>query len=343
MRAAKRAFLNLLLVPGFPASLKYVQQSCATVFMLHRFRDSEHGIEGCDVPHLRNTLAYLVKNGYEFISIPSLFDRLAGNGPPLRGAVAFTMDDGYVDQATVAAPVFADFECPVTTFVSTGFLDGQLWFWWDQISYIFQRSARNPVQVLVGAAELNYRWNSEAERDGAQEDFTARCKLVTDTEKLAAVARLAEAAEVELPTRAPPHCAPMSWEQLRDCEKLGMTFGPHTVTHPILSRTTPEAAEYEISESWARLRTEARNPVSIFCYPNGGWEDFGEREVSVLRRLGLVGAVVGEPGYADAVAFRRSGADPFKVKRFAFPDDLPHVVQYVSGLERFKQLLRRST
>ncbi len=28
----------------------------------------------------------------------------------------------------------------------------------------------------------------------------------------------------------------MSWDQARLCEERGMTFGPHTVTHPILSR-----------------------------------------------------------------------------------------------------------
>jgi peptidoglycan/xylan/chitin deacetylase (PgdA/CDA1 family) len=163
---------------------------------------------------------------------------------------------------------------------------------------------------------------------------------VPDGEKLAAVTRLAQAAEVVIPADPPPHCAPMSWEQLRACEEMGMTFGPHTVTHPVLSRTMPEAADYEISESWRRLRAEARNPLPIFCYPNGGWEDFGEREIAVLRRLGFAGAVVGEPGYADRLAFQRSPDDRFRVQRFAFPDDLPHMVQYVSGVERFKQMLR---
>jgi peptidoglycan/xylan/chitin deacetylase (PgdA/CDA1 family) len=123
---------------------------------------------------------------------------------------------------------------------------------------------------------------------------------------------------------------------------MGMTFGAHTVTHPVLSRTTPEAAEYEITESWTRLRAELRKPVPIFCYPNGGWEDFGNREIAVLRRLGFVGAVVGEPGYASALTFQRDEDNCFKVQRFGLPDELPHMIQYVSGVERFKQLLRGS-
>ncbi len=342
MGAVKQLLLNLLLLPGFPASLKYVQRNCATVFMLHRFRDTERGIVGCDVSHLRRALAYLVKNNYEFVTLIDLFDRLAGKGPQPRGAVAFTIDDGYIDQATIAAPVFAEFGCPVTTFVSTGFLDGKLWFWWDQIEHVFEHAACRSVRVRAGDTVLEYRWENESQRIRAQAELTAKCKHVSDAEKLAAIARLAQEAGVEIPESPPPRCAPMSWEQLRKCEEMGMTFGPHTVTHPVLSRTTRDATDYEITESWARLRAEARSPVPIFCYPNGGWEDFGGREIAVLRRLGFVGAVVGEPGYADAMAFRHGQDDRFKVQRFSFPDELPHMIQYVSGVERFKQMLRRS-
>jgi peptidoglycan/xylan/chitin deacetylase (PgdA/CDA1 family) len=122
-----------------------------------------------------------------------------------------------------------------------------------------------------------------------------------------------------------------------------MTFGPHTVTHPVLSRSTANVAVDEITESWARLRAEVRAPVPVFCYPYGWWADFGEREVAVLRRLGFLGALAAEPGYANALSFRSNEDDRFKVRRFGFPDELPHIIQYVSGVERLKQLLRRST
>ena len=75
---------------------------------------------------------------------------LSGDGPPLNRAVAFTIDDGYVEQATVAAPVFAEFDCPVTTFVTSGFLDRALWFWWDQIEYVF--APDNPLYAKLVAA-----------------------------------------------------------------------------------------------------------------------------------------------------------------------------------------------
>lgn len=342
MTSVKQLLLKPLLVPGFPALLKYVQRDCATVFMLHRFRDPERGIAGCDVSHLRRALAYLTRNGYELVTLVELFERLGGKGPQARGAVAFTIDDGYVEQATVAAPIFSEFGCPVTTFVTTGFLDGKLWFWWDQIEYIFQHAARRSAQVPLGDKVLDYRWENEEERSRAQADFTARCKLIPQAEKPAAIAQLAHATDVDVPAVPPAPYAPMSWNQVRECEEMGMTFGPHTVTHPVLSRSTIDVAAREITESWARLRTEVRTPVPVFCYPYGWWEDFGDREVAVLRRLGFLGALAAEPGYANALSFRSNEDDRFKVRRFGFPDELPHMIQYVSGVERFKQLLWRT-
>ena len=342
MGSVKQVLLKSLLLPGFPAFLRYVQRDCATIFMLHRFRDVERGIAGCDVAHLRRALAYLIRNNYELVSLAELFERLGGNGPKARGAVAFTIDDGYIEQATIAAPVFSEFGCPVTVFVSTGFLDGKLWFWWDQIEYVFRHSTCGSLHVPVGDRVFDQRWENEEQRARVQAEFTARCKRVSEAEKSAAITRLAQFSGVEIPRIPPPQCAPMSWEQVRECEGMGVTFGPHTVAHPVLSCTTHDTASYEITESWTRLRAEARRPVPIFCYPNGGWDDFGDREITILRNLGFLGAVAGEPGYANGVTFQNGTENRFRVQRFGFPDELPNLIQYVSGVERLKQLFRRS-
>ena len=153
----------------------------------------------------------------------------------------------------------------------------------------------------------------------------------------------AEAAGVQLPETPPQRCAPMSWDQARLCEERGMTFGPHTVTHPILSRAAPHRSKPETEESWVGLSKEVRHPVAIFCYPNGQWEDFSQREIESVAEVGGYKAQLsGSPDVPIPLSFANDPVGRFKVMRFGFPDTLPRLVQYVSGIERCKMMVRGS-
>jgi hypothetical protein len=48
--------LKSLLQPGFPALLRQGQRGYATIFVLHPFRDPEHGNPGNDTAHQRSAL-----------------------------------------------------------------------------------------------------------------------------------------------------------------------------------------------------------------------------------------------------------------------------------------------
>jgi peptidoglycan/xylan/chitin deacetylase (PgdA/CDA1 family) len=335
----KSSLLKLLFLPGATLPFSPLVKERAVVFMLHRFQDPETGVEGHDPQVLRQGLAYLRKQRYKLLFLEELLVMLL-DGRPLTRAVVFTIDDGYLEHATVAAPLFAEFDCPVTTFVTTGFLDGRLWFWWDQIEYIFDHSKRCQIQVSFDDIEFRYQWDVST-KSRAKASLTAACKELPDPKKIALIRRVATAAEVEVP-QAPPRCySAMSWDQARACEKGGMTFGPHTVTHPILSRASDAQSQMEISSSWERLSSQVGRPVPVFCYPNGRPQDFAEREIATLKSLKFLGAVAGTPGYVRPARKGNSPHDLFRISRFGYPDDLLHVVQYVSGFERFKQVLRR--
>lgn len=312
----------------------------ACIFMLHRFNHPERGIRGHDPQVLRETLGWLRRERFELLSLVEVFNRLQQPAPGLRRAVAFTIDDGYADHFEVAVPAFAEFDCPVTTFVVSGFLDQALWMWWDRIVYAFAQSPRSSVEVMVGDTPARHTWDGPATRRAAALDFTQRCKGVREGEKLAAVERLAKALEVELPVTPPPQFAPMTWNDLRAAERSVMRFGPHTVTHPILERADDVQAQFEVAESWRRLRQEASAPVPIFCYPNGEWADFGEREINNLRALDLKGAVTGVHGYASAAEIRHDAGGSYRVRRFPFPDELPTAAQYAGGFEQLKSVIR---
>lgn len=308
--------------------------------MLHRFTSPEMGIKGHDPRVLRHVLGKLRHERYQLQPLDTVIEDLAEGRTHARPSVAFTIDDGYLDQATVAAPIFAEFDCPVTTFVTTGFLDGKVWFWWDRIEYVFQHATRQSIAVPIDGSIVHYDLRTDIERDAAYRDFTAHCKEVADAAKCEAITLLAKSAEVDVPEVPPPRYAPMSWDDLRRCETMTMRFGPHSVTHPILSRMSDDASRHEVTESWNRLKAEAKNPLPIFCYPNGRPGDFTEREMCVLAELGALGAVTVAIGYACAAQMRGDDLERFRIRRFAYPDSVDDFMMLVSGAERLKQILR---
>src|SRR4051812_41525240 len=114
-RSMKQSVLKVLAVPGVSNALSYLTSTQASIFMLHRFAVPDLGLPGHDPEALRRNLAYLRKARYNLISLEEMFRRLH-LGEPVKRAVAFTIDDGYFDHAEIAAPIFAEFDCPVTFF-----------------------------------------------------------------------------------------------------------------------------------------------------------------------------------------------------------------------------------
>jgi len=304
----------------------------AAIFMFHRFRDEEGGSAGHAPDLVRSFLAEVRRRRYPVISLRDLVARAEQGAVPLGGSLVFTIDDGYVDAARVAAPLFAEFDIPVTTFAVTGFLDDEVWMWWDQVEYLLARAGGSALELEIGGDRWTFPGADGGDRASAGSALIHRLKKLSDPELRAGIRALASAVGVALPPAAPPGYRPMSWDDLRRVEQSGMEFGPHTSTHPILANS-PDA-EAEISGSWARLGQESAAPVPVFCYPNGLADDFGEREVRAVAGAGMNGAVVATAGY---MAGSDAGGDPFRIPRFAFPDSLPQALpqalQVATGLE----------
>jgi peptidoglycan/xylan/chitin deacetylase (PgdA/CDA1 family) len=336
--SVRSQLLGALALPGVARALTTLLRGRATVFMQHRLSDPDRGIHGNQPQAVRAALAFLRRERFEIVTLEEIVRRSLDGQPPMRGAVAFTLDDGYADQGLPTASLFAEFDCPATVFVTTGFLDGDLWMWWDQIEYVLRHTGMRQVAVDLGGQEVTLSWEDEASRVREQRRFTQSCKTVSDPELRRSITQLAQSAGVTLPEKPPPEYEPMAWSELRASERKGMQFAPHTVSHPVLSRTTDEQSRRELTVSRNRLREETDAFVPIFCYPNGQIGDYSDREFATLEELGFSAAVIGAPGYVERCA--STGFERFQLRRFALADQLTTVIQHASGFERVKQTIR---
>jgi peptidoglycan/xylan/chitin deacetylase (PgdA/CDA1 family) len=61
----------------------------------------------------------------------------------------------------------------------------------------------------------------------------------------------------------------LSWNEIKEMNRWGITFGAHTLTHPDLTRLSLERVEVEIYDSKAIIEDALGVPVTSFAYPYG--------------------------------------------------------------------------
>jgi peptidoglycan/xylan/chitin deacetylase (PgdA/CDA1 family) len=302
--------------------------------MLHRFSDPEEGVQGLDPGFLRKALESLQAHRVPLLSLRAVVDRL--NAGRTATGVAFTVDDGYYDFHRVAAPVFRDLDCPVTVFLTTGFIDGRGWFWWDKLSYAFRLTGRNSVRLP--GSEMDLDLTGPVMRAEAVGRAIQWVKTLPEGSRGEGLDGLLARLEVDVPDHAPPAFSPMSWDQIKTQSQRNVDFGPHTVTHPSLATSNLGTVRDEVLGSFGRLREELEDPLPVFCYPFGTHTDVTTEVARIVESLGLEGAVTAIPGYAITGGNRRT--EPYLIPRFSMPTNLVDVDQIAFGFERFKEILR---
>ena len=137
-----------------------------------------------------------------------------------------------------------------------------------------------------------------------------------------------------LPEQAPPRYAPMTWAELRAWEQRGITFraSHRDTSHPGPGGRRAESARADWIVGAAPRRGGTAGAGLLL--PERAAGRLRPREISTLKELGLRGAVVGTPGYADAAELRARAEHAFTVRRFNYPDNYRLASRYVSGIER---------
>ena len=302
------------------------------IFMLHRIENESLGIKGTSDQFLRDALSYLRDSGYEFIALSELVSRLEDKVELPKKAVCFTLDDGFWDQAKIAAPIFQQYSCPATFFLTSGFIRGDDWLWHSKVEFLVESSnnlSRDGLRSVFGY-EIDSGYPDLAESIA----FTLKKYDIKTIHRK--VAELAKMLDIELPVDPPKKYRPIVQEDIEKLRLMGMEIGPHSVSHPVFANESEITVRREINQSKAHLDVLTETE-EIFCYPVGRQQDFLPEHISLLRNAGLRASVTACPGYVT----KASVSHLYHLPRFSFPNNLTDMKQYVSWVELFKRKIRK--
>ena len=303
--------------------------------MVHKIAPESKRIdESITTERLREYCRYLKKHNYKVFSLTDYVQALI-NGHKTYKTVVFTVDDGYRDFYDHAYPVFREFNYPVTIFITSDFIEGKLFFWWDTIEYAISSTSKQEIDLSFMNRE-KMPLTDKPSKNRAITSITQYCKKLENKDKLELIGNLVKELEVDISGQPKGKYAPLSWDEIRDMQKDGIEFYPHTKTHPIMSHTTTEQKQEELAIPKKILEEKLNIKADIFCYPNGTSADFDEETIELLKSTGYIAAVTGMGGFDNT----KSKVDMFRLHRFGLPDHPIWFKQFICGLEAFKFKLK---
>lgn len=247
----------------------------------------------------------LVRKLGRVVRFNRLMESLTASGAPGE-QICITFDDGYADNLLVARPILERFDVPATVFVTTGHIDSDREFWWDE------------AERLVAEAGPPYELPPEFDETGGGVvvrvgSFEEAFRLVYD--RLQGLSpeereRLLDslAGQRGRPVARATHRTLRSQEIVALADGGLVEIGAHTVTHPLLGRLDVKAQTLEIAASKTRLEEILGTEVVSFAYPHGR---YGDATPGIVAEAGFRQACTGE----HTVAWRET--DPLLVPRIA--------------------------
>jgi peptidoglycan/xylan/chitin deacetylase (PgdA/CDA1 family) len=270
----------------------------------------------------RRHARYLARH-YVVLALPHAVDVLRTGQTLPPNAVAITFDDGYADNLG-AARVLHDHGLTATFYLTAACIGGEQPFWPSEIREFVRRAAGTALTLEVDGERLEIGCGTPSERRVAIRLLARLFKSRT----LPTRERLREQLRAQAPA-ATGNSPMLTWDDVREMHRLGMTIGGHTLTHANLPSAGPAVARDEIIGCKARLEREVGSPITMFSYPNGGAERYFDDTIKhIVREAGFRAATTSKNAFAGPAS------DLFALERIQVAERLEDLI-FALEIERF--------
>ncbi len=281
------------------------QETTGRILYYHRVNDDNDPFFPAISTRLFDRLMRFVSRHYKVVGLAEMLNRLESGAP--EQLMAITFDDGYRDNYQHAFPILQRYGLPASIFLNTGPIDSREPLWFEQLALALKKTDREFIELEVDIPRRFWTRN-QAERLDANTRIQELLRRVPDTERRRRLDEILQQLNVQSDER---RSKMLTWDEIRVMKAHGIDFGGHTVTHPFVSKLTPEQVTWEATECKRRIESELQAPVEHFAYPNGREEDFQESNKALLRAAGYRAAVTtiwgSNQDSTDRMALKRGG------------------------------------
>ena len=302
---AFKSVLQLLRATRIDRALTPLTRGRGVIFMLHHVLPdapapfSPNAILQVTPSFLDQVIAHVINEGYDVISLDDAVARMSVPNADHTPFACFTFDDGYLDNAVHAYPLFKKHNVPFAIYVAPNMIDGTTSAWWRTFESVIGRS--DVFEGQIGDGQVTMACRTPAEKYAAFNSIYWWLRSLPDAQRHRIVN--AWARERGIDPLESTRGMMMTWDQIRALADDDLvTFGAHTMSHVALAKVSASEACTEMAQSIARLEAELARPCRHFAYPYGDAGSAGAREFAIAEDLGLASAVTTRKGLISADA-----------------------------------------
>ena len=303
-RLAFQAAKIIELSPSGKFSVRFAKRPKIVVLCYHRVGTKGLPIYSALPPEIFGAQMHYLRHRYRIISVSELCDELI-NPRLTEPAVVLTFDDGYGDLFHHAFPILKKYQIPATVFLAVQAIENNEVPWYDRIFAVLQLLPGTSLDIQLGARR-RFALGSPADR------LQVADQIIRDLRSLPDKLRRDRVSDLEQRVHLPKELLSgrmLSWEQVRVMHREGVSFGSHSLSHPVMGRLPPEEVKRELRESREIIEKRMGAPVDSFAFPFGQPSDIGGVSSDFLSACGYRCAMTTVEG---TNAF---GMSPYQIRR----------------------------
>lgn len=279
-----RRILNQPFVQPISGLFAPVFSGIGSIIMLHRVTASKEDIVYEDIEftkeYLEKTINYFIENNYEIVSLDTAYEILNGQIKVDKKFVVFTFDDGYIDNFTLAYPIFKKYNIPFTIYITTSFPDKTAVLWWYALKELINKN--QIIKFTIN--EKTYRYDTSSLKKKVFLELRSLILSVDVDQQKNLFKILFEENGIDVLQYSKE--LTMSWNQIKTLsEDELVTIGAHTTNHHNLKRLNAETIEKEILDSKERIEFMIESKVEHFAFPYGSQNETGKREIEIAEKI----------------------------------------------------------
>jgi Predicted xylanase/chitin deacetylase len=266
-----------------------------TILLYHGVTDAaSRGVENYSGKHI-DAATFEAQMGYlrrhcAPVSMDEVVDIALKGNPFPRRAVAVSFDDGFRNNATVAAPILDSAKIPAIFYICAGMIETTRMFWVDMIEDCVNACTRDTIALPLERAEASvFHMGSARERIDCIQAIKTFCKRVCAEERNRVLSELIAASGVRPSSGHSPNYPVMTWDEVRSIHGNPLfTIGGHTLYHDIMTSVPPERMRLDVATCMSLLEFNLGSRLRHFSYPEGQPEHYSEGVIDTLKEFDIV-------------------------------------------------------